>query len=708
MLEHLDLLLEKKHPDPHSFLGLHESVIRIFRPNQKELFLEVKNKKIKAKNIDKRGLFEHRLEESINSIDYKIHTPNKSLIHDPYAFETTLEDEDIQKFLDGSHFTLYKILGAHKKIINGIEGVEFSVFAPNAKGVLVIGDFNEFDGKINPLKNVKDSGIWQIFIPNVNWGSLYKFEITTNFDEILVKTDPFAFFTELRPHNSSIVSNVDGFKWKDEDWLNKRKNSSLNESTKFNKPINIYEVHLQSWVKGKDFFLNYKELAHRLAPYLKEMGFNYIELMPIMEHPLDDSWGYQVSGFFAVTSRYGTIQDFQYFVNYMHKNNIGVVLDWVSAHFPKDNFALNKFDGTFLFEHEDKDMREHPHWKTSIFDYEKKAIQNFLIASALFYLDKYHIDGLRVDAVSSMLYLDFGKEKGKYKPNKFGDNKNLEATQFIKKLNEKVHEKFSDVLMIAEEATAYKGITDKKSLGFDFKWNMGWMTDTLKYFQTPIEKREKNQNDLTFSIMYSFNEKFILPFSHDEVVHEKKSLFDKMKGENIFEKFANYRLLYSYMICHPGKKLSFMGFEIAQIKEWDNFATLSWELLKNPLHKKYQDFVKDINHVYLKKEALFEDDFSFDGFKWVDITDKKNSIISYLRISKKSKLLCLHNFSENFLNNYFIKLKKLKKAKLIFNTNLEKYAGSEKELETVKISSNGLYLNIAAFTTLIFEVQIDL
>ncbi|HEU64799.1 MAG TPA: 1,4-alpha-glucan branching protein GlgB [Chlamydiae bacterium] len=701
MQKHLDLLLEKKHPDPHSFLGLHDDVIRIFRPNNEIFFLEINNKSVEAKNIDKRGLFEHKLDRKIKNLDYKIYLSTDNLIHDPYAFETTLKNEDIQNFLNKDHFNLYKILGAHKKIINGIEGVEFSVFAPNAIGVSVIGNFNDFDGKINPLKNVKNSGIWQIFIPSVDYGSLYKFEITTQRGDVLVKTDPFAYFTELRPHNSAIVSDLESFKWEDKDWIDNRKHKNLN------RPINIYEVHLQSWVKGDEFFLNYKDLAHKLAPYLKDMGFNYIELMPIMEHPLDDSWGYQVTGFFAVTSRYGNVKDFQYFVNYMHKNNIGVILDWVPAHFPIDDFALNKFDGSYLFENADESLREHPQWKTSIFDYEKKEIQNFLISSALFYLEKYHIDGLRVDAVSSMLYLDFGRDKDQWKANKFGDNKNLEAIEFLKKLNKKVLDSYPDILMIAEEASAYKGVTDKKSLGFDFKWNMGWMSDTLKYFVSPIEERQNNQNDLTFSIMYTFNEKFILPFSHDEVVHEKKSLFDKMRGDNIFEKFANYRLLYSFMICHPGKKLTFMGSEIAQIKEWDNFKEINWELLKNLNHRKYQDFVRDINHLYLEKEPLYEDDFSFDGFKWVDISDKKNSIISYLRISKKSKLLCIHNFSKNYLKNYFLKLENLKKANLIFNTNLEKYLGDEKELESVKITPNGLYFDIAAFTTLIFEVQID-
>ncbi len=701
MQNHLNLLLEKRHPNPHSFLGLHEDIIRIFWPERENLYLKIKNKKILTKKVDKRGLFEHRLDNKIKSLEYKIYLSDDSLVHDPYAFDTTLKDEDIQKFLNSNHFNLYKILGAHKKVINGVEGVEFSVFAPNAKGVAVVGSFNNFEGKINPLKNVKNSGIWQIFIPALDYGALYKFEITTAKGSVLVKTDPFAYFTELRPHNCAIVSSVDNFKWEDRLWLDKRKDKKLNRA------INIYEVHLQSWIKGQDFFLNYKDLAHKLVDYLKKMGFNYLELMPIMEHPLDDSWGYQVTGFFAITSRYGNIQDFQYFVNYMHKNDIGVILDWVPAHFPIDDFALSKFDGTYLFEHEDKNIREHPQWKTSTFDYEKKHIQDFLISSALFYLEKYHIDGLRVDAVTSMLYLDFGRKKDQWKPNEFGNNKNLKAIEFIKKLNEIVHKKFPDVLMIAEESSAFKNVTSKKSLGFDLKWNMGWMNDTLRYFQAPIDERQNNQDDLTFSIMYAFDEKFILPFSHDEVVHEKKSLFDKMQGENIFEKFANYRLLYSYMICHPGKKLIFMGCEIAQIKEWDNFSQISWELLKNPMHKKYQDFVRDINHLYLKEPAFYEDDFSFNGFKWVDISDKKNSMISYLRVSKKSKLLCIHNFSKKDLKNYFLKMRNLKKASLIFNTNLTKYLGTEKEFGAIKITSDKLYFDIAAFTTLIFEVQFD-
>ncbi|NGX28083.1 MAG: 1,4-alpha-glucan branching enzyme GlgB [Candidatus Anoxychlamydiales bacterium] len=699
MEKDLQLLVNKKHTDPHSFLGLHGETIRIFRPKNEKLFIEVKNKKVEAKKVDERGLFIHDLKEKIAHLDYKIYLPNQSTSHDPYTFETLLESEDIERFVRGEHFNLYNILGAHKKNIKGISGIQFSLWAPSAKGVSLVGNFNAWCGKTNPLKNMKDSGIWQIFMPSLDYGELYKFEITTNVDNILIKTDPFAYITELRPHNSSVVFDIDSFLWEDSSWMEKRKKQNLSRA------INIYEVHLQSWIKGKDFFINYKELAKRLVPYLKEMGFNYIELMPIMEHPLDDSWGYQVTGFFAITSRYGNPEDFQYFVNLMHKNDIAVILDWVPAHFPIDDFALNKFDGTKLFEHEDPMLGFNPQWKSAVFDYGKKEIQNFLISSALFYIEKYHIDGLRVDAVSSMLYLDFARKEGEWKKNIHGENLNLEAIDFLKRLNQKIGERFSDVLIIAEEATSFKGVSDKKGLGFDLKWNMGWMNDTLKYFKNDIQERSNKQNDLTFSIMYAFHEKFILPFSHDEVVYEKKSLFDKMQGGDLKEKFANLRLLYSYFMCHPGKKLTFMGSELAVLKEWDNFKELDWELLKKPMHKKYYEFVKDINHLYLKKEALFEDDFSFNGFEWVDIADSKNSIISYLRIAKNSKLLCIHNFSKNDLKNYLIKLKNLKKAKIIFSTNLEKYGGDEKDYEAIKKSEDGLYLYITPFSSLIFEVE---
>jgi 1,4-alpha-glucan branching enzyme len=608
-----------------------------------------------------------------------------------------LKDEEIDKFFDGSHISLYKILGAHKKKIEDIEGVLFRVWAPRAKSVCVIGQFNNWNNEAHVLENIKNSGIWQIFIPSIKKSQLYKYEITSSQDEILIKTDPFAFYTELRPHNSGIIYDVDEYKWNDKKWMKERKKRTLS------RPINIYEVHLQSWIKGNSYFFNYIELAHKLVSYLKKMGFNYIELLPLMEHPLDDSWGYQLTGYFSITSRYGTPKDFQYFVDYMHYNDIGVILDWVPGHFCVDDCALAKFDGSYLYESRDL----HPEWKTKLFDFRKKEVRSFLISSACFFLDKYHVDGLRMDAISSMIYLDHARKNNNWEISKCSENKNLDAIEFIKLLNSKIHENYPDVITIAEEATAFKNVTNENGLGFDLKWNMGWIYDTLSYFQTSFERRKEKHEYLAFSIVYAFNEKFMLSFSHDEMSIENKSILERMPTSDDIEKIANLKLFYSYMMCQPGKKLSFMGLEFANEKKWNNAKHLPWELLKNPLNKKFHNFVKDLNHLYLKKKAFWEDDFTSNGFSCIDYSDKKNSCISYLRKSKNSKILCIHNFSNNYLKNYFINVENLKAIKQIFNTNLKKYGGAEKGASTVKISENGLYLDIAAFTTLIYEVNFD-
>ncbi len=605
----------------------------------------------------------------------------------------------IIKFQEGILDDLYNVFGAHKIKHDKKDGIRFTVWAPNAKSVYLTGSFNNWDGTSHPLNNVYDSGIWEIFVEGLGFNALYKYEIVSKEDEVLIKTDPHSFLTELRPHNSSIIFDINSFKWTDRAWIKKREGLSLK------RPINIYEVHLASWKKkNKKRFSNYRELAHDLSKYCKEMGYTHIELMPITEHPLDDSWGYQVTGFYAITSRYGTPKDFQYFVNYMHANGIGVILDWVPAHFPIDSFSLNKFDGTYLYE--DVDLGLHPHWSTSFFDYSQKSIKNFLMSSALYYFDKMHIDGIRVDAVTSMLYLDYGKKKGEWKPNKYGGRENLGAIEFIKDLNARVHKLFPGALMIAEEATTFKGVTDGKVLGFDLKWNMGWMNDTFKYFKTKPKERSKKQNDLTFSLTYSFSEKYILALSHDEVVHQKGSLLNKIPTAKD-EKYANLRALYSYLICHPGKKLTFMGTEIASIKEWDFEGELSWELLKDQKHNSFHQFVKDLNQLYLKKEELWSDDFTFEGYEWIDFSDKKNSMISYIRKSLKKELLCLHNFSKNFLKSYFLKLKNISKIFELFNSDEKKYGGSGKINREIAFDMEGLYFDIAPFTTIIFEVDRD-
>jgi len=487
--------------------------------------------------------------------------------------------------------------------------VKFAVWAPCAKRVALVGDFNKWNVEINPMRRMGSTGIWELFIPGLREGERYKFAIKTGEGHVRFKADPLAFQGEMRPNSASVVNTVDSFEWSDHQWMERQEN-------KLNVPLNIYEVHLGSWKRGECDFLGYCELAPRLAEYVKKMGYTHVELLPVMGHPLDESWGYQVTGFYAISRRYGSIQDFQYFVDYMHKEGIGVILDWVPGHFPTDDHSLAQFDGTHLYEHLDPRQGYHPHWNTHIFNYGRYEVSNFLIGSALFYLDKMHIDGLRVDAVSSMVYLDFGGKEGEWIPNKDGGNENLEAITLLKELNELVHDRFKGVLMIAEESHAFPGSTDPTGLGFDLKWNLGWMNDILRYFETPMEYRPRVHNILLHAFTYTFQEKHILPLSHDEVVHEKKSLLSKMPG-NEWEKFANLRLLLSYMICHPGKKLLFMGGELGQWNEWNCKEGLHFELLQMPYHQKLQNCVAELNTLYRAHPALWEEDFSKEGWEMV-------------------------------------------------------------------------------------------
>lgn len=547
-----------------------------------------------------------------------------------------LTDFDLHLIREGTHYKNYEKLGAHVLEIDGVKGVYFAVWAPNARRVSVIGEFNHWDGRRHPMKLLGDSGVWEIFIPGLDEGELYKFEVKSKYRGYKEqKIDPFAFFFEVRPKSAAIVYNIENkHQWQDAEWMESRRKKNWFES-----PVAIYEVHLGSWMRVPEEgnrFLTYRELADKLIPYVKELGFTHIELLPISEHPLDASWGYQTIGYFAPTSRFGRPEDFMHFVDKCHQNEIGVIMDWVPAHFPKDAHGLGYFDGTCLYEHEDPRKGEHRDWGTLIFNYGRNEVRNYLIANALFWLDKYHIDGLRVDAVASMLYLDYSREPGDWIPNIYGGNENLEAIDFLKRFNEVVHQYHPGVLTIAEESTAWTGVsrpTYLGGLGFSMKWNMGWMHDTLEYFSKDPIYRKYHANNLTFSMLYAFTENFILPFSHDEVVHGKRSMLDKMPGD-MWQKFANLRALYGYMYGHPGKKLIFMGSEFGQWREWNFDESLDWHLLQYEPHKRLQRFVSDLNCLYKTEPAMYEVDFEWHGFEWIDFHDSDNSVISFVRRAK--------------------------------------------------------------------------
>lgn len=549
-----------------------------------------------------------------------------------------LTDFDLYLIGEGTHYKNYEKLGAHVMEIDGIKGVHFAVWAPNAKSVSVVGDFNNWDAKKHRMHLLGNSGIWEIFIPELDEGELYKFEITSKYHKYKEqKADPFAFFFEVRPKSAAIVYNIENkHKWQDNEWMEARKNKNWLES-----PIAIYEVHLGSWMRvpeENNRFLTYKELSEKLIPYVKEMGYTHIELLPITEHPLDASWGYQTIGYYAPTSRFGRPEDFMYFIDKCHQNGIGVIIDWVPAHFPKDAHGLGFFDGTCLYEHEDPRKGEHRDWGTLVFNYGRYEVANYLISNALFWLDKYHIDGLRVDAVASMLYLDYSRKPGEWLPNIYGGNENLEAIAFIKKFNEVVHKYHPGILTIAEESTAWPSVSKPTylgGLGFSMKWNMGWMHDTIEYFSKDPIYRKYHTERLTFSMIYAFTENFALPFSHDEVVYGKGSMLNKMPGDD-WQKFANLRALYAYMYGHPGKKLLFMGSEFGQWNEWNFDNSLDWHLLQYEPHQKLKRFVKDLNHLYKNEPALYELDFSWQGFEWIDFHDSESSIVSFIRKAKHS------------------------------------------------------------------------
>lgn len=599
----------------------------------------------------------------------------------PYSLFT---EHDIYLFREGSHYKLYEKFGAHSVTVNGVEGVYFSVWAPHAKQVSVIGDFNQWHSETHVLfPRWDESGIWEGFIPGLKWGDVYKYGIRTNKDVLLEKGDPFALSWEQNLQAGSLVSTT-WFEWNDSDWMAGRaKKNSLQA------PMAVYEMHLASWMRGTDDptkFFSYREIAERLVPYIKEMGFTHVEFMPVMEYPYDPSWGYQITGFFAATSRFGSPQDLMFLINELHRNDIGVLLDWVPSHFPGDANGLHFFDGTFLYEHEDPRKGFHPDWKSYIFNYGRPEVKSFLISNAMFWLDRYHADGLRVDAVTSMLHLDYSRNEGEWEPNIYGGNVNLEAKKFLQDFNVAVYKEFPDIITIAEESSDFPLLTKPVydgGIGFGMKWMMGWMHDTLKYFKTDPQARKLEHNKLTFGSMYVFNENYMMPLSHDEVVHGKASLIYKMPGDE-WQKFANLRALYAYMYTHPGAKLLFMGNEFAQTHEWDFTKSLDWHLLEYPVHAGMKKFVKDLNHLYRKETGLYENNFSPDGFEWVEANDDNNSVFIYLRKGKQADdvLMVVLNLTPRVFD-YKIGVNEGTNWEVILNSDEEKYAGSGVEAEIV-------------------------
>lgn len=611
--------------------------------------------------------------------------------------ETRFGEVDAYLFGQGVHYRLYERLGAHPCTQDGVAGTRFAVWAPRAMSVSVIGDFNQWNENAHPLHRCADLGVWEGFVSGVKQGERYKFALMDFSNHVRHKSDPFATHAEQRPGNASIVWDVNPFSWQ----------HSLERPKVY--PLNIYEVHLGSWRQKEGHFMNYRELAHSLAAYCIDMGYTHVELLPIMEHPLDESWGYQVTGFFAATSRHGTPSDFQYFVDHLHGQGLGVILDWVPAHFPTDAHGLAQFDGEYRYEYADPKQGFHPHWNTHIFDYGCAEVKNFLIASALFWLDKMHVDGLRVDAVASMLYLDYGRRHGEWIPNQHGGHENLDAIEFLKHLNSIVHQYFPHALMIAEESTTFSGIShplDRGGLGFDMKWKMGWMNDTLKYFQTDPLYRSHHQNLLTFGLVYAFSERFLLPLSHDEVVHGKASLLAKMPGDD-WQKFANLRLLCAYQICQPGKKLCFMGAELGQWEEWNCKKELRWDLLAHERHAGLHACFKELYHFYRETPALWQKDFDPEGFAWVDCSDFRNSVISYLRKGDMQCMLCIHNFTPLYHPRYFIRLRGVQTLVEKVNTDEKRFGGSGLSASPVTIHADGIELALPPLATVIMEVNFE-
>ena len=689
----VDALVQGIHNNPHHILGMHECIddlyINAYLPGAKVVnAIEVSTRK-KYTLVSERvpGFFSVVIKDK-KPFEYKLNVRfdngDEVTYFDPYVFEPVIDPIDISLFNEGKHYSIYEKMGAHPMTVDGVEGVLFAVWAPNADRVSVVGNFNNWDGRRHPMRKLDYSGIYELFIPGKLVGEIYKYEIKAKSGQVFMKSDPYAFSSEVRPANASRIVDI-SYKWKDAAWMEKRENKNTDEQ-----PMAIYEMHLGSWKRptdGREFY-NYRDIASLLADYLLMMNYNYVELMPIMEHPYDPSWGYQVTGYYAPTSRYGSPADFMYFVDYLHSKGIGVILDWVPAHFPKDEHGLGRFDGTALYEHENPRRGEHPHWGTYIYNYGRNEVRNFLVANALYWAEKYHIDGIRIDAVASMLYLDYGRGDGEWLPNIYGGNENLEAIDFIKELNSKMHELHKGVIMIAEESTAWPMMThpvEAGGLGFDYKWNMGWMNDFLNYMKLDPLYRKYHHNDLTFSMVYAYSEKFILVLSHDEVVHEKGSMIAKMPG-GYEDKFSNLRVAYGHMMTHPGKKLLFMGQEIAQFTEFNENAEVDWSLFEFDAHVFMQGYVKELNELYKTEPALYELDSSPEGFTWINCNSANTSLLSYVRKGKKESdtLLIICNFTPMEHKAYKLATPSGGRWQEIFSSDNNRYGGEGRNNKTVK------------------------
>lgn len=711
---------------PKHLLGIHDygdgQVITAYRPHAESVCVTSASGKnpvhMEQLADDFYGIYFENKKYKNNQ--YKIQTKYQDgttvTTADCYSFESQITDYDVYLFAEGKNYDIYEKLGAHPMTINGVKGTYFAVWAPNARRVSVVGDFNMWDGALNPMQIQSTSGIYELFIPDVCPGAVYKFQILTRNGDILYKADPYGNYAQVRPDNANIVADLGVYKWKDAAWVTAR--NKVKRVDRIKKPMSIYECHLGSWKKAiedSDFgFYNYRDLAEMLGEYLVDMGYTHIELMGIAEYPFDGSWGYQVTNYYAPTSRYGTPEDFMYFVDHMHSLGISVILDWVPAHFPRDAHGLGRFDGMPLYEHPDPRRGEHPDWGTYIFDYGRTEVANFLTANALFWVEKFHIDALRVDAVASMLYLDYGKQSGQWLPNKDGGNENYDAIALLQNINTVMEERNPGAYLIAEESTAWAGVTapaSLKGLGFLFKWNMGWMNDFLEYMKLDPYFRAFNHNRLTFSLTYTYAENYVLVISHDEVVHLKCSMINKMPGYEV-DKFANLRTAYGFMFGHPGKKLLFMGQEFAQLREWSEARSLDWFLLDKPLHRQMQNFVKALNHIYTKYDALYFNDNETVGFEWIKCDDAEEGIIAFIRRGKtaKDQLMFVCNFVPVERTAHLVGAPCLTKYEEILNSDAEEFGGKGRVNGIVKAIDRpcdrmkySLSLDIAPLSVMVFK-----
>lgn len=724
----IQAILSASHSNPYSFLGLHTSpqngrlILRTFQPNAKSVsVIDASTKKTinRMVQLGNSGIFTitTRRKKRFNYLLKINNGTDEKIIYDPFSFPTVLGDLDIHLLIQGKHKELYSKLGAHCRTLNNVNGVSFALWAPNASHVSVVGDFNQWDGRYHPLRLRHGCGVWEIFIPELTPGTNYKFEIKDFEGNLLpIKSDPFASQSQYRPDTASVVVEQKEFNWQDQIWMQNR--AARNSR---NSPISIYEVHLGSWKRKNGDYLNYRELAENLIPYVKSQHFTHLQLMPVSEYPFDGSWGYQPIGLFAPTSRFASeganvIEDFQYFVEKCHGANIGLLVDWVPGHFPEDEHGLSQLDGTHLYEHQDRQKGFHPDWNTLIYNYGRTEVANFLRASAMVWLDRFHIDGIRVDAVASMLYLDYSRKDGEWQPNEHGGNENLEAVAFLKQFNEELYLDYPGAFSVAEESTSWPGVskpTNAGGLGFGYKWNMGWMNDSLEYMKRDPIHRKHHQNDLSFSLVYAFDENFVLPLSHDEVVHGKGSILAKMPGDH-WQKFANLRAYYGFMWGHPGKKLLFMGCEFAQLNEWNFEQSLDWHLLEKPEHIGVKKMVADLNQLYQNTPALYEKDCEPDGFDWIEHANSEQSIYAFIRYGsqRENPIIVVCNFTPQTHHQYRLGVPCKGFYREIFNSDSENYGGSNQGnlggVQSSEVNSHNrnesILVRIPPLSTIMFEV----